>query len=162
MAEFKRKIQIPEADIEKENTLVCLIERQFNTPNETNKASVINALKDSFVYIPVKPIFSPETQEKIKEQLKNKQPIQIPKDTKFAPAILKNEKGDKIMPWFSREEELGDNIEKNKLSLIRIPAVQAAKICDKHPEAFDIGLDFTTHLVKLTLDEIMEGFGLND
>jgi hypothetical protein len=46
--------------------------------------------------------------------------------------------------------------------LIRIPAVQAAKICDKHPEAFDIGLDFTTHLVKLTLDEIMEGFGLND
>ncbi|MGN0164906.1 MAG: SseB family protein [Lachnospiraceae bacterium] len=153
MAENKK---LPEAEIEKETMLSCMIERQKTTPSDKNMESMFNALKESSVYIPTKIVLSKEDQMKVAEAVKNKRPMPKFQNMRLAPQLLANNNGDKIMPWFSREAEYSSQ-KHDGITFLRLPAVKAAEMADNMPDAFDIVLDLYTHPVKLTLDEMLAG-----
>lgn len=150
------KIQLPEGEIEKETMLSCMIERQQSTPSEKNLASMFNALKDAFVYIPVKLLISKEEQKKIAEAIQSGKKVPQNPNMRVSPQLLVNKDGDKIMPWFSREAEIKSR-KNDGVTFMRIQVKKAVELADNMPDAFEIVLDLYTHPVKVTLDEMIAG-----
>lgn len=153
------KISLPEEEINKENMLCYIVERQFSNPSEVNKASLINALKDGSVYVPVTfHMTESQKQEIAKAAMEGRQP-EADQNTSFVPQYLIHRKtGEKCLPFFTREDEFNKSANAQKVSFIRIPAAKMIEISDNIPDAFDILIDAYTHPVKFTLDELIEGF----
>lgn len=149
-------ITLSEREIEKETMLSCMIERQHSTPSEKNLRTMFNVLKDCSVYVPVKLIVSKEEEKKIIDAIKNNKPVPQTPNMKVAPQLLANQKGEKIMPWFSREFEIKSK-QTEGISFMRINVSKAVEMADNMPDAFDIVFDLYSHPVKLTLDEVIEG-----
>lgn len=145
---------------EMEAMLSCMIERQNSSPSEKNLQSMLNALKECGVYIPVKFVMTKEQQKKFAEAQKTGRPMLAADDMRVSPQLLISKDGEKIMPWFSRQSEIiprqGDGV-----TFIKIPAEKAAELADNMPDAFDIVFDLYTHPVKLTIDELLDGISGN-
>lgn len=144
--------------MEKETMLSCMVERQNSAPSEKNIASMFNALKDAYVYMPAKLIVSKEEQQRILKAVKNKQKVPQPSELKVAPQLLINSNGEKVMPWFSREVEFQGKVE-GGINFLRLKVEKIVEMADNMPDAFDIVIDPYTHPVQVTLDEMIEGIG---
>ncbi len=150
-------LNLPEEEKQKEFTLSCLIDRQSSSPSETNLSSVFNALKEAFIYMPARLVVSEKEKKRIEDNIKNGMPANPGGEVKIIPQLLINKQGLKVMPWFSRDEEI-KNVDNGKGGIIRMPAVKALEIAENMTEAFDIVLDLFTHPVRLSIDDIIEGF----
>ncbi|MBR0132408.1 MAG: SseB family protein [Lachnospiraceae bacterium] len=154
-------LQLSDAEKERETVFNIMLERQHSEPSEKNKESLVSALKETQVYIPMHFEFAPSEIEKLKA---SKDPSQLDlSKVKFSPLFLQNSKtGEKILPCYSKVEEFSDQEKKNKVPFMRMAMENVLRIADKLPDAFDFVFDFHTHPVRMTLDELMEGLGLSD
>lgn len=152
--------KLSEADIEKETILSLAVERQATTPCKKNLESLFLALKDAFVYVPVRIILSAEHQEKIKQAIQNKQTqIQMQKkDLNFAPMLFQNNTTqEKIMVWYTKQSEYNIQGQAQSPPMMRFPVKVILNMAESIPEAFDIVFDLKTHPVRLTIDQILAG-----
>ena len=154
-------LKLSDEEKERETVFNIMLERQHSEPSEKNMESLFMAMKETQVYIPMHFEFPASEIEKLKTTNDPSQ-IDITK-VKYSPLFLQNSKtGEKILPIYSKIEELSQQERNVKIPFVRMKPENLAKIADKLPDAFDFVLDFHSHPVRMTLDELMEGLGLEE
>ena len=155
------QLKLSDEEKERETVFGLMIERQHSEPSDKNKESLFLAMKDAFVYVPMHFAFTAEEMQKL---MKTRDVAQVDmNNVKYSPIYYVNQStGEKILPCFSRLEEFSEEDRKKKIPFGRMKLENLVKIADTIPEAFDFAFDFHTHLVRMTLDELMEGLGLSD
>lgn len=140
-----------------EEVLSCIIERQNSSPSPKNKETLFNALKSADVYLPAKIILDDEAKAMLAKGVKlDNQALSA--HTRCIPELIQNRNtGAKAMCVYSREIEMGDRVDTPDYSFVRLPFVNFLKMADNLPDAFDIILDFKTHPVIFSLDELLYG-----
>ena len=153
---------LSEKDLEDEKVFNALIDRVNKEPNDKTMEALKKAIKDADVYVPARIMLDKEEGEKLQQAIKAKQNFTPdPNKLRFSFALFENKAlNAKVLPFFTMRSEA--NLQEGKMpkgmGLIRIPVAQAVKIADNMQDAFDIAFDPFTHMVKLTLDEVLAVF----
>ena len=155
------KLNLTDAEKESETVFSVMLERQHDEPSEKNLDSLFATMKDAYVYVPMHFSFAPSEIEKLKTS-RDLSKIDMNK-VKYSPMFLQNNQtGEKVLAIYSRYAEFASDETISKLPFMRMKVEQIVKISDKMPDAFDFVFDFHTHPVKLTIDELLTGLGIEE
>ncbi len=133
--------------------LISLKEKFLEKNSEQNFTQLVCCLHDSVVRVPVTVDFSAEEKNKMQEDFsKGISKVEIGRDFKFCPKLLKNDKGEYAFAVFSNKAEIGDNYKDFDCYFIELSFLECVELAKGMGDCSVLVLDAFTKSFVITME----------
>ena len=135
------------------NKLFLLKNKFLDQINDETTIEFLNCLINSNVFIVAQLIIPDEIKDKMEKNKESEMSYKTDKIS-FNPLLLSEENGDKVFPFFSKEEEI-TNIDIKSYGLISLPFSEIVNIFNNEKDISFVAIDPFTRGFKFTREDIL-------